>query len=63
MTIKKRIKELEQRVKRVTGNDLTEEEYEAMKKDIEKQERKTAKRMRKIPGCEKWQPGKGYDKD
>ena len=60
MTLKRRVKELEQRV---TGNDLTEEEYEAMKKDIEKQERKTAKRMRKIPGCEKWQPGKGYDKD
>ena len=48
MTIKKRIKELEQRVKRVTGNDLTEEEYEAMKKDIERMERITAKRMEKI---------------
>ena len=45
MTIKKRVKELEQRV---TGNDLTEEEYEAMKKDIERMERITAKRMEKI---------------
>ena len=45
MTIKKRVQELEQRV---TGDDLTEEEYEAMKKDIERMERITAKRMEKI---------------
>ena len=45
MTLKRRVKELEQRV---TGGGLTEEEYEAMEKDIERMERITAKRMEKI---------------
>lgn len=45
MTIKRRIEELEGKIK---GDDHTDEEREAERKEIEKYERKVAERLKKI---------------
>lgn len=49
MTIKKRITELEKKVK-VNGDDRTEEELEALRAEIEKYERIVADRFKKMGG-------------